>query len=128
MGLSAGGPLHPHCLLDIVTAKPDGFGLADTGQNGNIIKLVYGMLKAQPFDMAAGIDVNDQQAGTGSGIFGSQRLFQRQPLECLVMARPRQTDHGRAADKGQATGIAGQKRHGCNGARGGINGAKLALP
>lgn len=119
------GALNLNRLPDRITTKTDGFGLADAGQDGDVIKFVDGMFEPQPFDMSAGIDIDNQKAGSGACVLGAQPRLEGQSFESLVMPWPRQADHRKAPDKGQPTGMTGQKGDRGNRAVGGVNGAEF---
>lgn len=74
-----------HCLPDRFPAKADGVGLADAGQNRDIVELVNRMFKTQPFDMPPGIDIDDRQARAGGGLFGLLCRVKRQACDGLMV-------------------------------------------
>ena len=74
-----------HCLPDRFPAKADGVGLADAGQNRDIVELVNRMFKTQPFDMPPGIDIDDRRARAGGGLFGPLCRVKRQACDGLMV-------------------------------------------
>ena len=72
------------------------------------------------------VEVHDNQATAGGGLFCRQRVIQRQALECLVVPCHGKTNHRIVTDKGHAAGITRAKSDGGEGAGLWVNGAKLA--
>jgi hypothetical protein len=75
--------------FDLVAVKANRFGLAGILQHGDVVQLVNCVLKTEPFDGAARIDVDHQKATAGRCVFLLQQFLQLQSLKRLVFAGAR---------------------------------------